>query len=386
MGDQHQSPAQSWKIHGMLTRFRKSLLYSRLRQYLPMQKLAFTDDRARIDSADVVRLDWPAGIPKPRVGLVQDYGPYPSWSHYARYLEKNAIPFEIYPIHAHDWIEKAAPLDIVVGFTSSASYHLEEMRSKFDILENQLHKTCFPSYHNTLLYEDKKLEAYLARIHDLPFVKTYVSHDLQDALHLAETLTYPVVSKIVPSSSSVGVQLIHNPRQARRIIRQAFSENGRASHVVYARQKNYVYFQDFVPGDGYDIRVTVVGRRVFGFFRKVLPGDFRASGMHQEEMRALPLEAMQLARAVNRAIPSPMLVVDLVHGLDGKYYINEYSPLCQMSTLHQLKVNGVGGAYVFDSDDACHFEPFNCWVQELALHEFFTSVVLPPLLSASAPA
>ncbi len=369
----------------MLTRLRKSLLYTRLRQYLPMPKAVFTDDRQRIDGADVVYIDWPADVSKPRVGIVQDYGPYPSWSHYARFLERNAFPFDIYPIHGADWIEKAQGFDVIIGFTSSASYHLEEIRTKYYILETHLHKTCYPSYKNILLYEDKKLEAYLSEIYDIPFVTTHLSHCQEDALQLSENLSYPIVSKIVPSSSSVGVQLIRTPKQAQRIIRQAFSENGRKSHVNYARQKNYVYFQDFIPNDGFDIRVIVTGNMVFGFFRKVLPGDFRASGMHHEEMRELPLEVMQIARAVNGVIQSPLLVVDMVHGLDGKYYINEYSPLCQMSTLHQLKVNGVGGAYIFDSDDTCHFEPLNSWVQELGIREFFANVYLPSLQKRPAP-
>lgn len=369
----------------MLTRIRKSLLYSRLRQYLPMQKLTFIDDRERIDHADVVYIDWPADVAKPRVGIVQDYGLYPSWTHFARFLEKNAFPFEIYPIHADNWIEKAQDFDVVVGFTSSASYHLEEIRTKVYVLENHLHKTCYPSYQNMLLYEDKKLEAHLSKIYGIPFVPTHVSHNLEDALQLSENLTYPMVSKIVPSSSSVGVQLIRNKKQAQHIIRQAFSENGRKSHVVYKRQKNDIYFQDFIPNDGFDIRVIVVGRMVFGFFRKVLPNDFRASGMHHEEMRELPLEVMQIARAVNRAIPSPLLVVDMLHGLDGKYYINEYSPICQMSTLHQLEVNGVGGAYIFDTDDTCHFEPLNYWVQELGIREFFENVYLPSQQKQSTP-
>lgn len=350
-----------------------------------MQKPAFTDDRERIEHADVVHIDWPADVAKPRAGLVQDYGHYPSWTHFARFLEKNAFPFEIYSIHADNWLEKARDFDVIVGFTSSASYHLEELRSRYYILETHLHKTCYPSYKNILLYEDKKLEAYLSKIYNIPFVPTHVSHSPEDALQLTENLTYPIVSKIVPSSSSVGVQLIRNKKQAQRIIRQAFSENGRKSQVVYSRQKNYVYFQDYIPNDGFDIRVVVVGRMVFGFFRKVLPGDFRASGMHHEEMRELPLEAMQIARAVNGVIQSPMLVVDMLHGLDGQYYINEFSPICQMSTLHQLKVNGVGGAYVFDADDSFHFEPLNCWVQELGIREFFERVYLPSRQNQAAP-
>lgn len=42
--------------------------------------------------------------------------------------------------------------------------------------------------------------------------------------------------------------------------------------------KKYVYFQDFIPGNDFDTRVTIIGDRAFGFTRNVRPGDFRASG------------------------------------------------------------------------------------------------------------
>ena len=64
--------------------------------------------------------------------------------------------------------------------------------------------------------------------------------------------------------------------------------------MISYRQKNLVCFQEFIPNDGYDIRVIVVGNQIFGFYRKVPQGDFRASGMNIEEMRELPVEAMKI--------------------------------------------------------------------------------------------
>ncbi len=362
-----------------VTKIRKSLFYSRIRQYLPMLAWTITDDRARIDHAQDVLIDWPGQYTKPRVGIVQDYGPYPAWTRHARFLERNKFPYEIYAIQREDWLEKAGDFDVIVGVLSNTTFHLEEIRRKYYVLETLLKKSCFPSLQHVLLYEDKILEAQLAKIYGIPFVPTYVSHDEQDALRLIESLAYPVISKVNPSSSSVGVELIRTQAEARKIVRQAFSNNGRKIHVVYSRQKNYIYFQKFIPNDGYDLRVIVVGNRVFGYYRKAPEGDFRASGMHQEEKRSLPLEAMKIARKVNQAIKSPQLVVDMLHGQDGRYSINEYSPICQMSTLDQLQVDGVPGAYVFDDEDIVHFEPGSYWVHELALKEFFLNFYLPKI-------
>ncbi len=338
-----------------------------------------TDDRSIINDAGVVTINWPTHIKKPNVGIVQDYGQYPMWTKNVRFLENNSIPYDIYPITNNNWLEIAENFDVIVGVISNAVYDLTEIRKKYFILETILKKACYPSMRNIFLYEDKELEAEISKIFNFPFVKTYISHNKIDALQLIDNLTYPFVSKVSPSSASVGVELVSSKKQARKIVKHAFSQNGRKVHVVYSRQKNYVYFQDYIPNDGYDIRVIVVGNMVFGFYRKVLKGDFRASGMHQEEKRSLPEEAMRIARKVNNVIKSPQLVVDMMYGKDGFFYINELSPIVQMSTLDQLRVNDIPGAYVFDNNDTYHFEAGNYWVQELALKEYLLNFYLPGL-------
>ena len=48
-----------------------------------------------------------------------------------------------------------------------------------------------------------------------------------------------------------------------------------------SRQKGYIYFQDFLPDNKFDTRITVIGNRAFGFKRNNRPNDFRASGSGQ---------------------------------------------------------------------------------------------------------
>jgi hypothetical protein len=43
-------------------------------------------------------------------------------------------------------------------------------------------------------------------------------------------------------------------------------------------QSGYVLFQEFLPDNKFDTRVTVIGNRAFGFRRYNRPNDFRASG------------------------------------------------------------------------------------------------------------
>jgi len=362
-----------------IKKIKKSIIYSRIRQYFPMPPEKYVDDRGKLGEAQTIFLEWPKQIKKPRVGIVKDLSKFPSWTRYARFCENNSIPYEIYNIHNHDWLEKSKGFDIIAGITSCSSFDLEELRIKYHLFETELNKTCFPSFNDILLYENKPLEAYLSEINGIGFIPTFVSYNKEDALSIIRHIKYPIVSKIIPSSGSLGVELISSQKKAEKIVQQAFSQNGRKIHIVYSRQKNYVYFQHYIPNDGYDIRVIIVGKMAFGFYRKVLAGDFRASGMNQIELRALPEDAIRIARDVNKIINCPLLAVDMIHGLDGKYYINEFSPFCEITTISELQVDGIPGAYIFDDEDNCKFEPANYWVHELAIKEFFQNHYLPKL-------
>lgn len=363
----------------VIKKFTRSPFYSRFRQYFPQAGLHFEDDRASMPEAEKVLIDWPAGVKKPVIGVIRDYEPYPRWTKCCRFLENNSFPYKFYDLQAFDWLEKAEKFDICIGILSNDQFHLQEMRSKYFTLEYSLGKTCFPSYEHLLLYENKTLEAYLARAAGIQFPPTHIFFKEAEAFQAIKHLRFPLISKIDPGSGSRGVEWVRNQKRALHIIRQSFSRNGRATHLLTLRQKDYVYFQNYIPNDGYDIRVILVGNFMFGYYRKVLRGDFRASGMDQVEKRALPPEAIKLALSVNKIVKSPLLVVDMVHGADGKYYVIEFSPMCQMKLPEQLHVNGIPGVYILDDDDSFHFQPGKYWVYELAIKEFLLKDYLPKI-------
>lgn len=353
--------------------------YVNLRQYFPMAESLIRDDRGNYEEAEKVWIDWPADVPKPVVGIVQDYEDCPRWTKYINLLENNAFPYGIYPIHASDWVDRAKPFDVIAGIVSNEYYHLQEMRKKYYFLERFLGKACYPSSHHINLYENKSLEAHISKIYGLPFAPTHIFNNKEEALRALETMRFPVISKIDPGSGSVGVEWVENIHKARRIIRQAFSQLGRATYTPYFRQKNHVYFQDFIPNDGYDIRVILVDNRAFGYYRKTLDGDFRASGMNQVEWGDLPEEAVRIAWKVNKVIQSPLLVVDMVHGQDGRYYIIEFSPMCRMDAPRELQINAMPGFYIIEEDESIHFQAGKYWVHEMALREFLLKDYLPGL-------
>jgi glutathione synthase/RimK-type ligase-like ATP-grasp enzyme len=327
------------------------------------------NDFPNLDESVTIAIEWPASIIKPRIGIIKDNFFPPSWTKYERFCSASAIPFGSLNIHAHNWMEQVKDYDWVIGHPDGSPNRLDELWRKTYIMEQYLGKRCYPSCNDLALYEDKHMQYDALQVLKFPVIPTWISYDEEDALRLAHKLEYPLVSKLITGAGSKGVELINSRSDAIRVIKKAFSPHGRYWHWPYLRQKDYVIFQKFIPNDGYDVRVICVGDMVFGYYRKALPNDFRASGSGICEKRSLPESIIRIAHSVAQSLQAPYLSVDFLRSITGEYYIIEVSHFNQIDTSEQLHVDCVPGAYLLASDGTFSFVSGRFWVQELALKQ-----------------
>jgi len=175
-------------------------------------------------------------------------------------------------------------------------------------------KKIFPDINTVWHFDDKIAQKYIFELNNINTVETSVFYDKQTALEWAKTAKYPLVFKLRSGASSSNVQLIENLYSAKKKIEKAFRSGfqvydrignlkdrwnkfrqGKSNFInVFSglyrllvvpsfasdlgREKGYVYFQKFIPGNSYDIRVVVVADKAFAIKRFTRKGDFRASG------------------------------------------------------------------------------------------------------------
>jgi len=179
------------------------------------------------------------------------------------------------------------------------------------VIERYTDTLVFPDQNTCWHYDDKIAETFLFQALDIPSPKGWVFFDKQIALDWAKDAPYPVVMKLWGGAGSNNVKLIHGATEATRWIRRLFErgltgmENvghygprlkrkvriaakkliGRV-HISdieawsngWDLHRNYALFQEFLPDNAYDTRITVIGDRAFGFRRFNRDNDFRASG------------------------------------------------------------------------------------------------------------
>lgn len=173
----------------------------------------------------------------------------------------------------------------------------------------------FPDIATCWHYDDKVGQKYLLESIGAPLIPSYVFFDKREALEWIDETAFPKVFKLRSGAGSQNVKLIKTKRGAKKVCKKSFGKGfipissyfgdtrtkvrkvktfseilGKVQRLpeslwnvfrerhLSQKQKGYIYFQDFLPNNKFDTRITVIGDRAFGFTRNTRPNDFRASG------------------------------------------------------------------------------------------------------------
>ncbi|MEX0597722.1 MAG: hypothetical protein WD512_14620 [Candidatus Paceibacterota bacterium] len=266
------------------------------------------------------------------------------------YCEQENIPYKIVDCYENDIIEQLDDCE-------SLMWHFHHTHPKDILFAKQLMfaveqtgmKT-FPDFNTMWHFDDKVGQKYLFESLDAPLVNTYVFYDKQKALEWAKSTVFPKVFKLRGGSGSSNVQLVHSAKEARKRIIKAFGKgykqrdpisdikeryrkfkNGKESikyflagfyrlfknheyEKVKGRDRGYIYFQDFIPENNFDIRVIVIDRKAFAVKRMVRENDFRASGsgVLKYDKKLFSDEIIRLAQTYASKLNMKSFAVDFV--------------------------------------------------------------------------
>jgi len=159
---------------------------------------------------------------------------------------------------------------------------------------------------------DKYLALARLRAAGLLVPPTMVCQTVDDAVHAFTALGQDVVLKPLFGSEGRGITRLTDEAVALR----AFSALAPLGAVLYLQQ--------FVPHDGFDLRLLVIGDRVLGMRRRN-PADWRtniARGATAEPLEVTE-DLARLARTAAAAVGAPVAGVDLLPGRDGRLYTIE---------------------------------------------------------------
>ena len=222
----------------------------------------------------------------------------------------------------------------------------------------------FPNVNTCWHFDDKVAQKYLLEAIAAPLIPTWVFTNKADAVQWIEGANWPKVFKLRCGAGSTNVRLVRSRSEAVALCRQAFGRGfpavagylvdmqtrlrrTKTAHEFWARlrraprtllknlamrrelprERGYIYFQEFLPGNAFDTRVTIIGDRAFGYRRMNRPGDFRASGSGNPsyEPERIDKRCVEIAFRVANRIGAQSLAFDFLFNSQHEPMVGEIS-------------------------------------------------------------
>lgn len=277
------------------------------------------------------------------------------------YCKEHSIPFKLVNCYRTDIIQQVQDCDALMWHHQGTSF--KDVLAAKNILFSLEHTglKVFPSFHNNWHFDDKVAQMYLLQSIKAPLVPSYVFYDKESALNWIGKIEFPLVFKLKKGDASKNVRLLKSRAEAKRVIKRAFGKGfspfNRIGHLkeryrkykvgddsllgvlkgirrvfyppLYARmlgrEKGYVYFQEFMPNNLFDIRLVVIEDKAYGMKRVVREGDFRASGSGRFIYDKLDVNVVKIAFEVAQKLKMQTVAFDFIYNRLGQPLIVEMS-------------------------------------------------------------
>lgn len=279
------------------------------------------------------------------------------------YCKKNGVAYKLVNCYATDILEELSECDALMWHHHHRDYRDVLFAKQLLYAVEQSKKRTFPDFRTCWHFDDKVGQKYLFEAIGAPLVPSYVFYSRLDALDWIENAHFPKVFKLRGGASSQSVRLVRSKREARTLVVKAFGRGfsqfdglgdlrerirryregkikiqvvakGLARAVIppefarmHANELGYVYFQDFIPDNAFDIRVVVIADKAFAIKRMVRKNDFRASGsgniLYGKEH--IPTDTIRLAFQIADKLESQCAAFDFVYDSHGNPLVTEVS-------------------------------------------------------------
>lgn len=269
-------------------------------------------------------------------------------SGFIRNAEDMGLKYKLIDASRNSVMEQLDEVDIFIWHWTHESYR--DIRSARAIIKaaETTGIDVYPDINTCWMFDDKLSQKYLLEALKIPMIPTYVFYDIETAKLWLKECVYPIVYKLPQGAGGSNVRLLRDYQEAYRLCKAHFSFWGKPDvmnkidglrdikglwsklneeNILYGmNKKGCIYFQDFIPNNTYDIRVTTIGNKNFIFKRYVRENDFRASGSGKIDYKVSEedLRAILIARKISNKIQAQTMAYDFVYDA-GKLM------LCEMS-------------------------------------------------------
>lgn len=278
------------------------------------------------------------------------------------FCENQKVSFKLVNPYSNDIVKEVDDCNVFLWHHQQSDYKdLLFAKELLFALENA-GKVVYPNFKTGWHFDDKVAQKYLLEAIDAPTIPSYVFYTKREATLWAKSTNYPVVFKLRGGAGGSNVKLVKDFTQNKKIINKSFNtgHSGFSSFTrfsdslkLYKQKKvnfkyvlksmariimpnpitklipkeiGYVYYQDFLPNNEFDIRLIIIGgKKAYGMKRLVRKGDFRASGSKNFVYDKIENEILKIGFEVSKKLDLQSVAFDFIYDENKKPRIVEIS-------------------------------------------------------------
>lgn len=281
---------------------------------------------------------------------------------YRDILKANNIDFVDLDCSDINFWSDLSSIDAFIFRWANSDYHNQLALTILPIIEKEYKIPCFPNMATCWHYDDKIRQSLLLKANNFPICDFTVFWERQNALRWIKKAELPLVFKLKAGSGSMQIKLIKTRSEAEKYINKMFLSGISADYYglfnslktfnynflktarywavrfrnrymspnytpYWFKQRNYVYFQKFMPDNPYDTRVQITGNRAYAFIRYNRPNDFRASGSNNWSIdhEKIDMDFVKIAFEISKKFGFQSMAYDFIYDKDRKPVIGEIS-------------------------------------------------------------
>lgn len=278
---------------------------------------------------------------------------------YLKILDFNGIEWKLLA-YDQNFFSELKNIDYYIHRFIGTDHDICIARSILPVVENTLKIPCYPDHNTYWAYEDKIREYFLMKANQFPMINSHIFFDKNDALKWAKSCGLPLVFKLRAGAGSSNVLLVKKRSKMIRLIKRMFGKGINHNSIpdfsslkyynlynftktvgikilnrfgydtgwpVWLKHKNYVLFQDFIPDNDFDTRITTIGNRAFAFRRLNRKKDFRSSGSGKIDyaIEKINTDCIKIALDTSRTLKFQTMAYDFLFDSDNKPVFCELS-------------------------------------------------------------
>ena len=280
------------------------------------------------------------------------------------YCQLKEIDYKIVNAYDSDIIEQVKDCDIFMWHHHHGHYRDVLTAKRILFALEQAGVKVFPNFNTGWHFDDKVAQKYLFEACNIPLAPSWVFYSKKEAISWANSTTFPKVFKLKGGAGAANVKLVKTKSDALKLVNKAFGKgfskfdrlgnlkerfnkykHGSDSILgvikgigrlfiptdfakMQSREKGYIYFQEFIPNDGYDIRIQIANEKAMAMIRFTRPNDFRASGSGNITRLSdlITEDAIKLGFDIVKKLKLQACALDFVRdNRDNKLYVIENS-------------------------------------------------------------